>query len=36
VVLPEQAKVDSKFADSGYWKVDLLEDDLDALLADYE
>ena len=35
VVLPKPEELDSKFADSGYWKVDPLEDDLDALLADY-
>lgn len=36
VNLPQQEVLNSKFADSGYWKVDPLEDDLDALLADYE
>ena len=36
VVLPEVNTIDSKFADSGYWKVDPLEDELDDLLADYE
>ena len=28
--------IDAKFADSGYWKVDPLEDELDDLLKDYE
>ena len=36
VVLPQVDQIDSKFADSGYWKVDPLEDELDDLLADYE
>ena len=36
VVLPEVNEIDSKYADSGYWKVDLMEDELDDLLADYE
>ena len=36
VVLPEVNQIDSKYADSGYWKVDPLEDELDDLLADYE
>ena len=36
VVLPEVNKIDSQFADSGYWKVDSSEDELDDLLADYE
>ena len=36
VVLPEVSEIDSKYADSGYWKVDLMEDELDDLLADYE
>lgn len=36
VFLPQQEALDSKFADSGFWKVDPLEDDLDALLADYK
>lgn len=36
VVLPQADPIDSKFADSGFWKVDPLEDELDDLLADYE
>lgn len=36
VVLPQVTKIDSKFSDSGYWKVDNTEDELDDLLADYE
>ena len=36
VVLPQVDQIDSKFADSGFWKVDPLEDELDDLLADYE
>ena len=36
VTLPEVNRIDSKFADSGYWKVDVIEDELDDLLADYE
>ena len=36
VILPQVDQIDSKFADSGYWKVDPLEDELDDLLADYE
>ena len=36
VIIPEQTQVDAKFADSGYWKVDATEDELDDLLADYE
>ena len=36
VVLPEVSEIDSKFADSGFWKIDPMEDELDDLLADYE
>ena len=36
VVLPEVKEIDSKYADSGFWKIDPLEDELDDLLADYE
>lgn len=36
VVLPEVNEIDSKYADSGFWKIDPLEDELDDLLADYE
>ncbi len=36
VQLPTVTKVDSTFSDSGYWKVDALEDGLDDLLKDYE
>ena len=37
VTLPEPAKVDTEFADSGFWKDELKADeDLDDLLADYE
>jgi len=36
VIIPEQTKVDAKFANSGYWKLDATEDELDDLLADYE
>ena len=36
VTLPEVNNIDSQFADSGYWKVDVIEDELDDLLADYE
>ena len=38
VVLPDAPVVDSKFADSGYWKVesDATDDELDDLLKDYE
>ena len=36
VTLPEVNTIDSNFADSGYWKVDVIEDELDDLLADYE
>lgn len=36
VILPKMAKVNANYADSGYWKVDPLEDELNNLLADYE
>jgi len=36
VILPQINNIDAKFADSGYWKVDPLEDELDDLLKDYE
>ena len=36
VILPEVSEIDSKFADSGFWKIDPMEDELDDLLADYE
>lgn len=36
VVLPQVERIDSNFSDTGYWKVDPLEDNLDDLLADYE
>ena len=36
VELPSIQKVDSKFSDAGFWKVEGLEDDLDSILADYE
>lgn len=36
VIIPEPTKVDAKFANSGYWKLDATEDELDDLLADYE
>ena len=36
VQLPEMTRVDSTYSDSGYWKVDALEDGLDELLKDYE
>lgn len=36
VVLPQVERMDSAFSDTGYWKVDPLEDNLDDLLADYE
>ena len=37
VTLPEPAKVDTEFSDSGFWKDELKADeDLDDLLADYE
>ena len=36
VELPEITRVDSAYSDSGYWKVDALEDELDDLLKDYE
>ena len=36
VLLPEPTKVDSMFADSGYWRADASDYDLDAMLADYE
>jgi len=36
VVLPQENVTDSKFSDSGFWKVDQSEHDLDDLLADYE
>jgi|Transcript_13114 hypothetical protein len=36
VLLPEAETIDAKYSDSGYWKVDVTEDELDDLLADYE
>lgn len=36
VILPQVERIDSKFSDTGFWKVDPLEDNLDDLLADYE
>lgn len=36
VELPQVERMDSKFSDTGFWKVDPLEDSLDDLLADYE
>ena len=36
VTLPDVQRMDPSFADTGYWKIDHGEDDLDELLADYE
>lgn len=36
VTLPERNNVNSKFTDSGFWKLNTSENDLDDLLADYE
>lgn len=36
VTLPKPHEVDSKFANSSYWKIENTEDELDAMLADYE
>jgi len=36
VILPEVVACSSEFSDSGYWKMDASEHELDDLLADYE
>ena len=36
VVLPDVQKMDPTYADTGFWKIDHGEDDIDELLADYD
>ena len=37
VILPQVQTVDSNYSDAGFWKIEgQLDDDIEALLADYE
>lgn len=36
VTLPEMSKIISEYADSGYWKMRMNDDDIDQLLNDYQ